>query len=102
MSWALALLAIIVLIVLHELGHFTLTNRNPSVETLTPSPSVLTVARGEPGAGVLRRGDRILAVDRRPATLESARAGINAHRCAGQLVDGCRAATPVRLTLKRG
>ena len=83
-------------------GDLTLGNLNPSIETLTPSTSVLTVARDEPGAGVLHTGDRILAVDGRPATLASARAGIDAHRCAAQLVDRCRAATPVRLTLGRG
>jgi len=83
-------------------GDLTLSNLNPSVETLTPSTSVLTVARGEPATGVLRPRDQILAVDGHRATLQSARAGIDAHRCTGQLADHCRAATPVRLTLKRG
>jgi len=83
-------------------GDLTLSNLNPSVETLTPSTSVLTVARGEPATGVLRPRDQILAVDGHRATLRSARAGIDAHRCTGQLADHCRAATPVRLTLKRG
>ena len=71
-------------------GDLTLSNLNPSVETLTPSTSVL------------HPRDQILAVDGHRATLKSARARIAAHRCAGGLVDHCRAATPVRLMLKRG
>jgi regulator of sigma E protease len=83
-------------------GAITLGNLNPSVQTLTLGTSLLTVDRGTPAAGKLRHGDRILAVDGRPATLTTARELIAQHRCPGALVDGCRASTPVQLTIARG
>jgi regulator of sigma E protease len=82
-------------------GLTALESLDPSVKTLLPSTSVLVVERGKPAAGVLRPGDRIVAVDGKPATVASARAGIAAHRCAGALTNGCAAATPVRLTVRR-
>jgi regulator of sigma E protease len=82
-------------------GTIALGNLDPSVRTLVPSTSVLLVERGAPGDGVLRAGDRILAVDGTPATIESARREIAAHRCKGAPRDGCRAATPVRLRVRR-
>jgi regulator of sigma E protease len=82
-------------------GSIALGNLDPSVATLAPSTSVLEVEHGAPGYGILRAGDRILAVDGRPATIESARAQIAADRCAGALTSGCRAAAPVHLTVRR-
>jgi regulator of sigma E protease len=82
-------------------GALALGNLDPSVQTLVPSTSVLAVEQGKPAAGVLKPGDRILAVDGRRATVESARRGIDSHRCAGALTDGCRAAAPVLLTVRR-
>ena len=82
-------------------GAISLGNLDPSVQTLRPSTSVLQLIKGEPADGVLRVGDRIVAVDGRPATIESARAAIDAHRCAGKLTEECRAATPARITVIR-
>ena len=82
-------------------GAVALGNFDPSVRTLATSTSVLAVARGEPASGVLRPGDRIVAVEGQPATVASARARIAAHRCPGALSQGCRAATPVQLTVRR-
>jgi regulator of sigma E protease len=82
-------------------GSIALGNLDPSVATLSPSTSVLMVEHGAPGYGVLRAGDHILAVDGRSATIESARSQIAADRCAGALTSNCRAATPVRLTVRR-
>jgi len=82
-------------------GAISLGNLDPSVQTLQQSTSVLQLIKGEPADGVLRAGDRIVAVDGRPATIESARAAIDAHRCAGKLTEGCRAATPARITVIR-
>jgi regulator of sigma E protease len=82
-------------------GSLALGNLDPSLQTVVTSTSVLLVERGTPAAGALRPGDRIIAVDGRRATVASAREGIAAHRCAGPLTDGCRAATPVRLTVRR-
>src|SRR5205809_4718073 len=55
MSWALALLAIIVLIVLHELGHFTAAKAlGMRVErfSLFFPPTLVSVRRGETEYGI--------------------------------------------------
>jgi len=82
-------------------GDLTLGNLNPSIKTLVPTTSVLAIEKGKPAHGVLRRGDRILTVEGKPATVSSAMRAIAAHRCPGVLAEGCRAATPVRLTVRR-
>jgi regulator of sigma E protease len=82
-------------------GALLLERLDPSVPTIASTASVLQVEPGAPAAGALRVGDRIVAVDGGPATISTARAAINAHRCAGPLTTGCRAATPVRLTVRR-
>jgi regulator of sigma E protease len=82
-------------------GASTLESLNPSIHTVVPTNSVGAVEPRQAADGVLRPGDRILAVDGRHATVESARRMIDAHRCSGALTDGCRAATPVRLTIDR-
>jgi regulator of sigma E protease len=82
-------------------GLSTLESLNPAIHTRVPSTSVLAIERGEPADGVLRPGDRILAIDGRTVTAASAVHAIGAHRCAGTPRDGCRAATPVLLTVSR-
>jgi regulator of sigma E protease len=82
-------------------GAVALGNLDPSVQTLLPTTSVLAVERNEPASGVLRPGDRILTVGGRAVTVASAQRAIEAHRCAGALTDGCRAQTPVTLTVRR-
>jgi regulator of sigma E protease len=82
-------------------GALVLDNLDPSVQTIAATNSVLTVERGLPAAGKLRPGDRIVAVEERPATIASTRAAIAAHRCSSGLVDGCRAQTPVQITVRR-
>jgi regulator of sigma E protease len=82
-------------------GSLALGNLDRSLATVETSTSVLAVEPGKPAAGVLRPGDRIIAIDGKPATVSSAKEGIAAHRCAGALTDGCRAATPVRMTVRR-
>jgi regulator of sigma E protease len=61
-----------------------------------------------PAAGVLKPGDTIVAVDgqRYPgldseARIKRFREEIGTHHCAGEQKDGCIAATPVTLTIKR-
>lgn len=70
--------------------------------------SVGEIQAGTPAAAVLRPGDRILSVDgraypglSREARLERFRDRIASHECPGRQVDGCRAATPVRLRIDR-
>ena len=82
-------------------GAIALGNLDPSVQTLVATTSVQEVVRGEPADGVLHKGDRIVAVEGKPATVDEAVSRISAHRCAGALVNGCRASTPVRVTVRR-
>ncbi len=82
-------------------GSAAIGNLDTSVTTLVPTTAVQAVERGEPAEGVLRAGDRILAVDGRAATVGSAMAAIAAHRCAGVAVNGCRATTPVSVEVRR-
>jgi regulator of sigma E protease len=82
-------------------GASTLENLNPSIHTVTSTSSVSVVEPKEPADGVLHVGDRILAVDGQPSTVAQAMRRISAHRCAGALIEGCRAATPVVLTVRR-
>jgi regulator of sigma E protease len=82
-------------------GASTLESLNPSIHTVVPALSVGVIEPGKAADGVLRAGDRILAIDGRPATVESTRQTISEHRCSGALIEGCRAATPVQLTVRR-
>jgi regulator of sigma E protease len=66
------------------------------------------VEAGSPAATALRPGDRIVAVDghRYPQLGIEDRLirfadDVAAHQCAGKEVDGCRATTPVELTVRR-
>jgi regulator of sigma E protease len=82
-------------------GATTLERLNPSVRTLNPTTAVAAVQRGAPAYGALVLGDRLLAVDGRPVTVPAAIRAISAHRCAGTPQEGCRAVTPVQLTVRR-
>jgi regulator of sigma E protease len=82
-------------------GASTLENLNPSIHTVTSTASVSLVESHEPADGVLHVGDRIVAVDGQPSTVEQAMRRISAHRCVGTVTEGCRAATPVVLTVRR-
>jgi regulator of sigma E protease len=69
--------------------------------TSTLTDRVGTVDAGRPAAGVLRPGDRVLAVDGHRGDLTSLSERIASHRCAGRPVNGCRATTPARITVER-
>jgi regulator of sigma E protease len=83
-------------------GAGTLETLNPSVHTRTVTASVGLIEPNKPADGVLQKGDRILAVDGHPASVISTMQRVNSHRCAGALSEGCRAATPATLTVRRG
>ncbi len=82
-------------------GAGTLESLNPSIQTRVTTNVVSAIEPGKPADGVLLPGDRILAVGGRSVTVASAQEAINAHRCAGVLTEGCRAATPAQLTVRR-
>ncbi len=73
-----------------------------------PNQTVGEVFPDTPAAAKLKAGDEILAVDGNrylnldlERRLERFRDEVAAHRCAGKQVDGCRALTPVELTVAR-
>jgi regulator of sigma E protease len=81
------------------------------VLALGASEVTQTVGRilpGSPAATALKHGDRIIAVDGasypnldREARLEHFVKDISSHKCDGEQRAGCRAATPVSLTIER-
>jgi regulator of sigma E protease len=81
-------------------GAVALENLDPSVRTLGTA-KVQSIVRGKPAQGVLEPGDRILVVDGKSSGEETTIQRIAAHRCAGSAIDGCRASTPVLLTVRR-
>jgi regulator of sigma E protease len=82
-------------------GVVAIGNLDPSLQTVNATTTVLKTQPGDPAYGVLRAGDRIIAVDGRRATVSSTEHAIGAHHCAGRQTDGCVAATPARLTIRR-
>ena len=72
------------------------------------SQNVDEVVPGSPAAGVLKQGDRVLAVDGRSypnadtrTRLENFFDDVGAHKCVGRQTEGCKAATPVVLRVER-
>jgi regulator of sigma E protease len=74
-----------------------------------PAQKVERIVPGSPAARVLKPGDRIIAVDGRSysgldgnARLERFGDAVASHKCPTKQTEGCRAATPVSLTIRRG
>ncbi|HTZ87519.1 MAG TPA: RIP metalloprotease [Solirubrobacteraceae bacterium] len=82
-------------------GATALYNLDPATEAVQARSKVQAIETGEPAAKLLRTGDEIVAVDGVRGSGEAARARIDAHRCAGISVEGCRASTPAVLTVRR-
>ena len=82
-------------------GAIALGNLDPSTQTVAATTSVQAILRGEPAEQALRAGDKIVAIEGGAATPAGIQRVIAAHRCRGQQVAGCQAATPVRLTVRR-
>jgi regulator of sigma E protease len=65
-----------------------------------PSKRVSAVTAA-PAKTVLHSGDQIVSVDGVGGSFESIRAQLAKHRCAGQQVNGCVAATPATVIVRR-
>jgi regulator of sigma E protease len=65
------------------------------------SPVVGALNSGSPAAHVLKLGDRIVSIDGVKGSPERLRRQIATHRCAGAQTDGCAAATPVVIAVRR-
>ncbi|MGN6556973.1 MAG: M50 family metallopeptidase [Solirubrobacterales bacterium] len=93
----------IVLAFLIFFGVFSLTNSFPE-----GTQSVARVVPKTPAVGVLKPGDKILAVDGNAYRdlgvndrITKFREDIGSHECAGKAKPGCVASTPVRLMVER-
>ncbi len=82
-------------------GATALGNLDPSVTTVSANSSVLKDEPHEAADGVLRAGDRIVAIDGKHASVSEIERVVSADRCAGAPKEGCRAGAPVRLTVRR-
>jgi regulator of sigma E protease len=69
--------------------------------TTTASKQVQIVSKGTPAATALRPGDQILSVDGVGGSADAIRNQLATHRCAGAQVNGCAAATPAKVVVKR-
>jgi regulator of sigma E protease len=63
--------------------------------------TVEALARDGAAAQVLRLGDKVVAVDGKRGEPQVLQRQVATHRCAGEQVDGCRAATPAEVTFVR-
>lgn len=62
---------------------------------------IAEINAGSPAAGVLQKGDELLAVDGRRGEFSELAKQIGTHRCAGTPTDGCEAEQPAVLTVLR-
>jgi regulator of sigma E protease len=72
-----------------------------SLNTLAVSPKVAGVEAHAAATGVLRPGDKVIAVDGVRGSVPVLAARIAGHVCAGKPVTGCRATTPALITVER-
>ena len=70
-------------------------------QPLQTTTTVDQITKDSAAAGILRPGDKIVAVDGVRGDSARLRQEIGTHRCAGAQTDGCRAATPARLSIVR-
>ncbi len=66
-----------------------------------PSAKVAGIEKHSPAAGALKLGDQIVSVDGISGDDTTLRNEIGRHHCAGPQVNGCLAATPVTLVVRR-
>jgi regulator of sigma E protease len=62
---------------------------------------VAGVVRSSPAATVLRAGDQLVSVDGVSSSADAIRRQIESHHCAGTPVNGCVAATPAHVVVRR-
>jgi regulator of sigma E protease len=63
--------------------------------------NVATIEKGSASAAVLRPGDHVVSVDGVSGSENAIRNQIGTHTCAGAQVNGCVAATPARVVVRR-
>jgi regulator of sigma E protease len=65
------------------------------------SQRVFAVTKGTPAAIALKPGDRIVSVDGVSGSPTAIQQQIRSHRCAGTQTDGCLAAVPAKVVVRR-
>jgi regulator of sigma E protease len=73
----------------------------PSVPTLVPTTKVAEIEKTAPADGVLRLGDKILAVDGHGGSVAQITRTIAADTCVGAQTSGCTGRAPLALTVLR-
>jgi regulator of sigma E protease len=66
-----------------------------------PSSRVAQLTQGSPAAAKLRPGDVVVSVDGVSSSPDAMRRELASHRCAGVQVNGCQAATPAKVVVRR-
>jgi regulator of sigma E protease len=66
-----------------------------------PNKQVAGVVSKTPAASVLRPGDQLVSIDGVKGSPDALRRQIESHHCAGTPVNGCLAATPAAIVVKR-
>ncbi len=69
---------------------------------LVPTKRVATIQKGTPAASILRPGDRIVSIDGVSGSPDALRRQLATHTCPGVQVDGCPAARPAEIVVRRG
>jgi regulator of sigma E protease len=70
-------------------------------QVVVPVKSVAGVAKGTPAATFMKPGDQLVSIDGVSGSPAVLRKQILRHRCAGTQADGCSAATPAAIVLRR-
>jgi regulator of sigma E protease len=63
--------------------------------------NVTAIESGTPAASFLKLGDQVVSVDGVSGSPEAIRRQLGTHKCTGRQVNGCAAATPARVVVKR-
>ena len=70
-------------------------------QNVVATQQVALVAKSTPAAAVLKPGDKVVSVDGVGGSEAAIRGQIESHHCAGVPVNGCLAATPAHLVVRR-
>jgi regulator of sigma E protease len=70
-------------------------------QVVAPTKNVAAVVKGTPAATFMKPGDQIVSIDGVSGSAAALRNQIVSHRCAGGGADGCSAATPATVVLRR-
>jgi len=79
----------------------TLNNVAPSIATTVPSTDVAAIEKKAPADGVLKLGDRILAVNGHGGSVVQITRAIGSDSCTGTPTAGCLGRAPLTLTVLR-